>query len=71
VDVAGHPGVDDVVDVVELGGTHEESGRGGCDAGENRRGSDLDWLRAHGSRMDERERRVNANDYAFVTDIYT
>jgi hypothetical protein len=71
VDVASHPGVDDVVDVVELGGTHEEGGGGRSDVGEDRRGGDLDWLRAHTVSMEERERRVNANDYAFVTDIYT
>ena len=47
VDVAGHPGVDDVVDVVELRGAHQEGGRGGTEGGEDRLVGDLDWLRAH------------------------
>jgi hypothetical protein len=72
VDVAGHPWIDNVVDVVELGGTHEEGGRGGCDVGENRRGGDLDGLRAHVEcvsmmSMEDRKSRVNTNDYAWWT----
>jgi hypothetical protein len=36
--VAGHPGVQDIVDVVPLGGTHEEGG-----SGEVRRGGEDVW----------------------------
>ncbi|WP_433965577.1 hypothetical protein [Tunturiibacter gelidiferens] len=33
VDVARHPRVDDIVDIVELGGTHQKSRGGGADCG--------------------------------------
>jgi len=38
MDVAGHPGVQDVVDVVPLRGTHQEGG-----SGELRRGGEDVW----------------------------
>jgi hypothetical protein len=76
-----HPGVDDVVHVVELGGTHQEGGLGGgqcCgDGGDDRDDvANLYGLRAHCecvsiASMEDHKTRVNTNDYAFVTDIYT
>lgn len=45
MDVAGHPRIDDIVDVVELWRAHEVCGPRGCDWWNNY--GEFDGLRAH------------------------
>ena len=73
VDVADHPGVDDVIDLVEPGGTHEEgrhsgadscADRGNCENRLKRLGAHLECVSLRS--MEDHKTRVNTNDYAFL-----